>query len=207
MRLYPIKTPELVQRMYPDYLWRFTSDKKEIYLTFDDGPTPDVTEFVLDELKKHNAKATFFCIGKNIAENQSLFSKILDEGHVVGNHTYNHLKGWKTLRKDYLENVLKVQEVIENSKLFRPPYGKIKKMQAKDLLKHGFKIVMWDVLSGDWDSKVSKEKCLRNVTENATNGSIIVFHDSKKAEKNLRHVLPKALKYLKEKGYTFKSIN
>ncbi len=214
MRFYPIKMPEFVQRMYPDFLWHFSSNQKEIYLTFDDGPTPEVTEFVLDQLKQFNAKATFFCIGKNIEQFPNIFSRVLNEGHSVGNHTHNHLKGWRTLRKEYLENVLKAEKVIKSlspfdaqrSKIFRPPYGKFKKMQTRDLQKQGFKVVMWDVLSVDWDKNVSGERCLRNVIENTTNGSIVVFHDSLKAEKNLRFVLPKVLAHYSEKGYTFKAI-
>lgn len=215
MRLYPIKTPELVQRMYPDFLWRFSSSKKEIYLTFDDGPTSEVTKFVLDQLKQFNAKATFFCIGKNIENHPDLFEFIVSEGHSIGNHTHNHLKGWRTLRKVYVENVIQAEKVIQRFnlsnnkalKLFRPPYGKIRKMQTKDLQKEGFKIVMWDVLSADWDPNVSKERCLRNVTENTSSGSIIVFHDSLKAEKKLRYVLPRVLAHFSEKGFEFKRID
>lgn len=214
MRLYPIKTPEIVQRMFPDFLWCFSSSNKEIYLTFDDGPTPTVTEFVLDQLRAYNAKATFFCVGKNIELHPSLFSKIVKEGHSIGNHTYNHLKGWKTLRADYLKDTLHAQKVIENStlntqnsKLFRPPYGKIKTMQTRDLQKEGFKIVMWDVLSADWDSTETEKNCLKNVIENVKKGSIVVFHDSQKAEKKLHFVLPKVLAHFKEKGFEFKAIN
>lgn len=213
MRLYPIKTPEFVQHMYPDFLWRVSSNKKEIYLTFDDGPTPKVTEFVLDVLNDYQAKATFFCIGKNVEEHPQICTQIVDQGHSIGNHTHNHLKGWRSLRKEYLENVLKAQKTIQklspkdqNTQLFRPPYGKIKKMQTKDLQKNNFKIVMWDILSGDWDARISGERCLRNVKDNITNGSIVVFHDSKKAEKNLKFALPKVLAHFSEKGFQFKAI-
>lgn len=214
MRLYPIKTPELVQRMYPDFLWRFPSAQQELFLTFDDGPTPDVTEFVLDMLQQYEAQATFFCIGKNIADNSELFDRIVSEGHAIGNHTHNHLKGWRTLRKVYLENTLKAQELIEqrlgtqsNRKLFRPPYGKIRKMQTRDINKQGFQIVLWDVLSADWDPNISKERCMRNIVENTTDGSIIVFHDSVKAEDKLRYVLPKVLAHFSAKGFRFRKID
>ena len=214
MRLYPIKTPELVQRMYPDFLWRFPSAQQELFLTFDDGPTPDVTEFVLDMLQQYEAQATFFCIGKNIADNPELFDRIVSEGHAIGNHTHNHLKGWRTLRKVYLENTLKAQELIEqrlgtqsNRKLFRPPYGKIRKMQTRDINKQGFQIVLWDVLSADWDPNISKERCMRNIVENTTDGSIIVFHDSVKAEDKLRYVLPKVLAHFSAKGFRFRKID
>ena len=209
MRLYPIKTPEFIQRLYPDYLWRFSSQEKNIYLTFDDGPTPEVTDFVLEQLKLYNAKATFFCIGKNVKKNPELFSQISKEGHSVGNHTYNHLNGWKISGNTYLSNINVAQKEIGNQerKLFRPPYGKIRKSQARVLQNKGYQIVMWDVLSGDWDAKLSKENCLQNILGKTTKGSIVVFHDSKKAEKKLKYVLPKVLKHFSKKGYSFKEIN
>lgn len=188
-------------------------DKKEIYLTFDDGPTPDITEFVLNELKKHNAKATFFCIGKNIKNHPEIFKRIIDEGHVVGNHTQNHFNGWKTKTQDYIENTLEVENTLKLSNfetlqlnLFRPPYGKIKKRQAKALLKRGYNIIMWSVLSGDFDKKTSKEKCLQNVIKNTSNGSIVVFHDSAKAAEKVNYTLPKVLDYFVKKGFEFKAI-
>nr|WP_274704115.1 polysaccharide deacetylase family protein [Polaribacter marinus] len=207
-------------RVFSKYIWRFSFNKKEIYLTFDDGPTIEVTEFVLRELQKHNAKATFFCIGKNITNHPEIFKKTLLEGHSIGNHTQNHLKGWKHSTEDYLKNVFECENIITNtiettknltfkpqeSKLFRPPYGKIKKSQAKKILKKGYKIIMWSVLSADFDLTITKEKCLENVLQNTKNGSIIVFHDSLKASEKLKYVLPKVLDFYSKKGFTFKAI-
>ena len=159
----------------------------------------------MDELKKHNAKATFFSIGENVKKHPEIFERILSEGHSVGNHTFNHLKGSKTETSKYIENTLLAEKLI-HSKLFRPPYGKITSKQAKILQIKGFKIVMWDVISYDYDSTVSEEKCLENVLKNIQSGSIIVFHDSLKAEKNLRYVLPKVLEIIVKKGWLCNSI-
>ena len=200
-------------RFFSKYTWRFLSKKKEIFLTFDDGPTPEITEFILSELKKHDAKATFFCIGKNIKNHPELFSQLISDGHSIGNHTQNHLKGWKTNTKDYVDNVLECNKTITQfnnttikQQLFRPPYGKIKKSQAKELLKRGYKIIMWDVLSADFDTTISNEKCLQNVLENTTKGSIIVFHDSVKAAERMKYALPRVLKTFSDKGFVFKAI-
>ncbi|ARV16926.1 polysaccharide deacetylase family protein [Polaribacter sp. SA4-12] len=200
-------------RFFSKYTWRFPSNKKEIFLTFDDGPTPEITEFVLSELKKHHAKATFFCIGKNIKNHPEIFKKIISDGHSIGNHTQNHLKGWKTNTEDYIDNILECNKTITQfndstikQQLFRPPYGKIKKSQAKELLKRDYKIIMWDVLSADFDITISKEKCLQNVQENTKEGSIIVFHDSVKAAERMEYALPKVLKTFSDKGFVFKGI-
>lgn len=205
MKLYLTKTPCIFKKLFSNYTWCFTTSKKEIYLTFDDGPTLKVTDFVLAELKKHNAKATFFCIGKNVVNHPEIYQRILDDGHSVGNHTHNHLKGWKHRTKNYIKNCALAKEYI-TSNLFRPPYGKIKSSQAKLLQKLGYKIIMWDVLSADFDTKISKEKCLQNVLKNTTNGSIIIFHDSIKASKKLRYVLPKVLEEFSKRGFSFKAI-
>ena len=213
MKLYITKTPKSIQRIFSKYLWRFSSDKKEIYLTFDDGPTPEITHFVLEQLKKFEAKATFFLIGKNVTNHPELYQQILNENHTVGNHTNNHLNGFKTKTKEYLKNVLEAENVICNAnenpgiKLFRPPYGRIKSKQAKEIQKLGYKIIMWSVLSADFDVTISKEKCLQNVLKNTQNGSIIVFHDSVKASEKLTYVLPKVLEFYTEKGFTFKAIS
>ncbi len=217
MRFYFIKTPRILKQILSRYTWCFGSDKKEIYLTFDDGPVPEVTEFVLDQLKKYNAKATFFCIGDNIKKHSSIFCQIINEGHSVGNHTFNHLNGWKTNNDSYIENIELCESIISNkseissnlnlSKLFRPPYGKLKKSQSKQLIKKGYKIIMWDVLSADFDTSITKEKCLKNVLENTKNRSIIVFHDSIKASEKLYYILPKVLEEFTKKGYTFKAIS
>ncbi len=220
MAFFPIKTPNIIQRIFKNYVWSFSSSKdqkKRIFLTFDDGPTPEITEWTLKELKKYNAKATFFCIGKNVVNHPSICQKILDEGHSIGNHTHNHLNGWKSRNATYFKNVERAEKTLQllknseqrirNSKLlFRPPYGKIKPSQAKNLNKKGYKIIMWDVLSADFDQKITVEKCLDNVTKNTNNGSIVVFHDSKKAESNLKYALPKVLAHFSEKGFEFKRI-
>ena len=227
--------PRFIQRLYPERIWAFPASTNAVYLTFDDGPIPEVTPWVLDELKKHNAKATFFCIGENIKKHPEIFRRILAEGHSVGNHTFNHLNGTKTETAEYVENVEKAQRqmledgwrkmedgrwkmvdgkwkredggwkmdnstikdqesaISNQQSLFRPPYGKITSRQANLLQKKGFKIVMWDIISYDYDANVSEKECLQNVTKNIKPGSIVVFHDSLKAEKNLRYVLPKVL--------------
>ncbi|GAA4934942.1 polysaccharide deacetylase family protein [Algibacter agarivorans] len=228
MNFTPIKTPLVAKKMFPNYVWDITTTEKVLYLTFDDGPTPEITNWTLNTLKQYNAKATFFCIGNNIERHPDIFQDILNDEHAIGNHTQNHIKGWKTKAKDYLinielcESVLKSQikdsdfqiqkSSIVNPKslivnLFRPPYGQITPKQGKKLIKLGYKIIMWDVLSFDWDKDVNKKICLDNVTNKATNGSVIVFHDSLKASKNMQYALPKVLEYFSEKGYSFKSLN
>lgn len=213
MNLYWIKTNPIVKRLFFNQIWDIPNSEKKIYLTFDDGPTPEVTEWVLAVLKKHEIKATFFCIGDNIRKHPDLFKKVLAEGHSVGNHTYNHLQGWKTSDKTYLSNVNFCHDAIQKETdttplpmLFRPPYGKIRLSQSSKLRKLGYKIIMWDVLSADFDTSISEEKCLDHVVKNTTQGSIIVFHDSKKAFKNLEYVLPRAIAFLKEKGFQFEKI-
>lgn len=208
------KIPFLLKYLLPHRIWKFPSDEKAIYLSFDDGPIPEVTPWVLEQLKTYNAKASFFCIGDNIRKHPEVFREILAEGHSIGNHTYNHLNGWMTSTEKYVSNVLQAQEEIEsfeNSessvKLFRPPYGRLTEKQARLLRKKGFSIVMWEVLSMDYDHRITPEKCRQNVLKNADPGSIIVFHDSLKAEKNLKAVLPKVLQYYLEKGYAFRAIN
>jgi peptidoglycan/xylan/chitin deacetylase (PgdA/CDA1 family) len=181
---------------------------KTIYLTFDDGPNSLATPFVLDTLRAFDACATFFCIGKNVREQHEIYKRIIDEGHKVGNHTFNHLNGWKTKDADYLDDIMQAKSYID-SDLFRPPYGKITGFQAKQLSApaFGLKVVMWSVLSGDFDSKISKEKCLENVLLNTTDGNIVVFHDSQKAFEKLQYVLPLTLKHFSEKGFRFKALS
>ena len=211
MNLVPIKTPSVVKKMFPNYTWSIPTTEDVIYLTFDDGPTPEITEWTLQQLKKFNAKATFFCIGNNVEKYPDVFKSVIDHGHAIGNHTHDHLKGWKTLTKDYIENVLKAHSVINNkvsgNKLFRPPYGRIKPKQGKQLKELGYQIIMWDVISFDWDKEISNEKCLENVIKNSDKGSIIVFHDSVKASKNMKYALPKVLEYYSKLGFTFKSLD
>ncbi|MES2574569.1 MAG: polysaccharide deacetylase family protein [Bacteroidota bacterium] len=210
MSFYWIKTNSLIKAIFSNYIWDVSNTENKIYLTFDDGPTPEITEWVLDELRKYNAKASFFCIGNNIEKHPGIFKKLIDDGHSIGNHTFDHLNGWKTSTKEYIENSNHwsvISNQFANNKLFRPPYGKIKSSQAKKLRQLGYKIIMWDVLSADYDTDITPEKCLENVLRNVTSGSIIVFHDSVKAFPNLEYTLPKALKYLKEKGFVFEKLN
>ena len=206
MKFYTIKTPSIIQRVFSNYRWRFSSVPKEIYLTFDDGPTPEITTFVLNELKKHKAKATFFCIGKNVKKHLTIYKRIKKEGHALGNHTYNHLNGFRTNNTNYIENILQAEKLIETN-LFRPPYGRLKSSQAKSIISKGYKIIMWDVLSGDFDTTITPEKCLKNVLDKTTNGSIVVMHDSEKAKDKIFYTLPKILSYYQEKGYLFKAIS
>ena len=210
MHKYFIKTPWIAKKIFSSYIWSLPSNENAVYLTFDDGPHPMITQWVLDELKIYDAPATFFCIGNNVEKYPEIYQRILEEGHGVGNHTHNHLNGWKTEDKKYLEDISKAQHIIK-SNLFRPPYGRIRNSQAKkiaDALRtNRAKIIMWDVLSADFDSSFSPEQCLAHVTENFSAGSIIVFHDSAKAFTNLRYVLPKALRFFKEEGYIFKKID
>ncbi|MGL2987401.1 polysaccharide deacetylase family protein [Flavobacterium sp. RSSA_27] len=211
MSFYWIKTNAIIKRCFSNYIWDIPNKKNKIYLTFDDGPTPDVTDWLLELLKKENIKATFFCIGKNILLAPELFKQIIEEGHTVGNHTYNHYNGWKKSNEIYLENTKKCEAIIvanstKQPQLFRPPYGKIKRGQAKKIKELGYKIIMWDVLSADFDQQISPEKCLTNVTSSVKPGSIIVFHDSLKASKNLKFALPLAIKQLKQKGFIFETI-
>lgn len=213
MRLYLIKTPRIIKRLFSRYTWSFFSEQKEVFLTFDDGPIPEVTEFVLSELKKHQALATFFCIGDNIRKYPLIFNEIIANGHSVGNHTYHHLNGWKTDNSNYFKNILQTETLIQNSlrkpykKLFRPPYGKLKRKQSSLLIKEGYQIIMWDVLSADFDPTISKEKCLSNVLKHTKPGSIIVFHDSLKAKEKLYFSLPLVLEKLSKEGYKFKAIH
>lgn len=211
-----VKTNRFIRLLFPNYIWNVPNFENKVYLTFDDGPTTEITEWVLEQLKIHNAKATFFCIGNNIEKHPEIFQKIINDNHAIGNHTCNHLNGWSTNTANYIENVNLCQSQISNfidmhrdqlPNLFRPPYGKIKPSQSNVLRKLGYKIIMWDVISYDFDAETSPEKCLKNVINNVKSGSIIVFHDSKKAEQKLREVLPKTLTFLKEKGFVFEKID
>lgn len=196
--------------MFSNYVWGIPNNENSVYLTFDDGPTPEITQWTLLQLKKYNAKATFFCIGNNVEKHPEIFNSVIQQGHAIGNHTFNHLNGWKTETETYIKNAKQCEIRISNqqseinnlkSKLFRPPYGKIKSKQAKKLMELGYKIIMWDVLSADFDPLITPENCLNNVISNVQSGSIIVFHDSVKSFKNLEYVLPKTLEFLKQNGY------
>jgi peptidoglycan/xylan/chitin deacetylase (PgdA/CDA1 family) len=202
---YFFKTPWWLKKLYPSLVWHIDIKEKILYLTFDDGPHPVATPFVLDELKKYNAKATFFCIGKNVVQYPDIYKRIIDEEHRVGNHTFSHLNGWKTDDEVYIKNIQEAAKYID-SDLFRPPYGKITRFQTK-LLKPHYKIIMWDVLSADFDKEVSPEKCAQQVIMKSKPGSIIVFHDSEKAMLKLEFALPKVLQYFSSKGYIFSTIS
>ncbi|MEO5788749.1 polysaccharide deacetylase family protein [Gelidibacter sp.] len=242
MNLIPVKTPQLIKGIFPKYVWNMPDDQKVIYLTFDDGPTPEITHWTLDLLKSYHAKATFFCIGNNIQKHPQIFKEILKDGHAVGNHTFHHLKGWKTDTDVYIEDVLKTQEIIDfenpksksqipnpiddsssicdshqsainnlqslinNQMLFRPPYGKIKSSQGKQLINLGYKIIMWDVLAFDWKNSLSEEQCANNVISKAGAGSIVVFHDSVKASTRMKYALTKTLEHFSKEGYQFKTL-
>lgn len=212
MKKYFIKTPWWLKKIYNRYTWSLPTSEKILYLSFDDGPHPTVTPFVLDTLQQYQAKATFFCIGKNVAEQHAVYKRILDEGHAVGNHTHNHYNGWKTDDKVYIDNILEAAKWIDST-LFRPPYGRISGFQARNLqqlsLNNSGKktaIIMWDVLSADFDTTISGEDCLKNVLGKATNGSIIVFHDSEKAFSRLEFTLPRVLAHFHNLGYSFRTI-
>lgn len=202
--MYLVKTPSIVRPLSSQLMWNVADARNEIYLTFDDGPSPGITEHVLEILENFGAKATFFCIGGNVARSPQLYKRIIAEGHEVGNHTWNHMNGWSFSDYSYLKSVLECSKHVK-SKLFRPPYGKISRSQASALSRR-FKIVMWDVLSADWRADVSRDQCLKNVTKNAKSGSIIVFHDSEKAKGNMLYSLPRALEYWKSQGYVMKAL-
>ena len=202
--------------LFPELIFSVRTTEKKIYLTFDDGPTPEVTPWVLDVLKQYNAPATFFCVGCNVEKNPALLSEIITAGHSIGNHTMHHLSGWGTSSATYLEDVRQCDEVLfhlqqqttnnkQQTNFFRPPYGRITPSQYSSLKKK-YRIVMWDLLSRDFDKNISGEKCLQRVITKSKPGSIVVFHDSVKAEKNLRYVLPRALEYFSENGFLFYSM-
>lgn len=224
--MYSIRPNWLMRKIYSSAVWRIPTKEKKIFLTFDDGPIPEVTPWVLAMLKQFNAKATFFCIGANIEKYPEIFQQIISEGHSVGNHTHNHLNGWEVLTKEYLDNVSKCDSLLSsyqssgighpsNShrlpitdsrlRLFRPPYGKMRRSQYL-ILNAQYSVVMWDVLSGDFDERLSEEKCLKNVLTKIREGSIVVFHDSIKAKEKLFYVLPKALETLSAGGYLFEKL-
>jgi peptidoglycan-N-acetylglucosamine deacetylase len=200
--MFLFNAPYIIKKLYSKSLvWGFQGNEKAIYLTFDDGPEPSVTPWVLETLSKYNAKATFFCLGKNAEKYPALLETIIKSGHVVGNHTYSHPNGWNTDTLLYMDDIAKCDKIL-NTLLFRPPYGKIKPSQLRRL-KHQYKIIMWTLISGDFDPKLPKDKCLEMVLNNTCSGSIIVFHDSIKAKEKLQYVLPQFLNFFTEKGFAF----
>jgi len=190
-----VKTPILIMKLFPELIWHFSSRKEsrenQVFLTFDDGPTPEVTPWVLDCLKEYDARGTFFCLGRNVDKYPEIYNQILDGGHAVGNHTYSHLKGWKSSDMEYIDDIRLASHNIE-SQLFRPPYGRFRQTQIREIRKD-YDIVMWDLLSQDYDQNIAPQKCLDNVRSNIRPGSIIVFHDSVKAKKNLYYTLPQIM--------------
>lgn len=202
----PAHIPRILTFLFPTRIWKVPTADKLLFLTFDDGPDPRITSRVLDMLAAHSAKATFFCVGDRVDRYPAMYQRILDEGHAVGNHSHHHLNGWKTNNDDYLTDVEKAAKVID-SKLFRPPYGRVKGKQAEHLSIRGFKTIMWTVLSGDYDASLSKEGCARRVLGPAEPGSIYLFHDAEKAEKNMFYALEKLLESAGSAGFRFEKIN
>ena len=209
MVTYWVKTPQWLKKFFPkEIIWDMPAgEQPAVYLTFDDGPHPSVTSFVLDELAKFNAKATFFCVGENVDKHPDMYARLLAEGHVTGNHTYNHINGWNNENFTYLKNIAQAGHVIA-PRIFRPPYGRIKISQAKKLINASpsWKIYMWDIISGDFDKSITAEQCTRHVLDNIQPGSIIVFHDSEKAWDRLHIALPQVLAYCQNKGWAFMSL-
>lgn len=206
---YFVKTPGWLKKIYRSYEWSREGEGKTVYLTFDDGPHPEVTPFVLKQLREHDALATFFCIGKNVKAYPEIYKQVQDGGHSIGNHTYSHLNAWKTGTNEYLADVAKASDLIA-SNLFRPPYGRITPFIAKNLpaAMKGQKprVIMWDVLSADFDTKITPQRCLENVIWNIRPGSIITFHDSAKAFPRLEYTLPRTLVYLRKQGFECRSL-
>ena len=199
-----IKTPTLIQFFFPSLLWSKKRDKKILYLTFDDGPYNMLSPFILDELKKYKAKATFFYLGSKAEKYPKLIKRCKDENHKIGNHTYSHPNGWKTKNNRYYQDIEKANKLL-NSNLFRPPYGRIKPSQINHLKKY-YKIIMWDILSWDFDKKTSPEECYNNIIKNTKSGSIIVLHENEKSAKNVKEVLPKILSYFSSQGFKFEKL-
>lgn len=198
--MYTVKVPFVLRWLYPTLIWHRSRTEKRIFLTFDDGPIPDVTPFIINTLNNYGVKATFFCVGENIKKHPDLFDRLLENGHQIGNHTYNHLNGWKTSDDIYLQNVNQCEQLTGTS-LFRPPYGRGRRSQYAQL--NRYHIIMWDVLSGDFDLKLPPEKCLNNVLKYTQNGSIIVFHDNIKAIPRVTYALPRAIEHWLAEGYEF----
>lgn len=196
-----VKSPNILKNLFPNLIWEVKTKEKEIFLTFDDGPHPAITPWVIDILKEFNALATFFCVGENVCNFRETFDHTLSNGHSVGNHSYNHVKGWNTSDIKYIENINKASELIK-SQLFRPPYGRIKPSQIRKL-NDDFSIIMWTVLSYDFDKSIDGEMCFKNSIASEKEGTIVVFHDSEKAEKNLKTALPLFLEYFSKLGFKF----
>ncbi len=209
MVTYWVKTPQWLKKLFPkEIIWDMpVGNEPAVYLTFDDGPHPTATAFVLDELAKYNAKATFFCVGNNVVLHNEMYNRILAEGHVTGNHTYDHISGWKNENFSYLKNITRAAQVISN-KIFRPPYGRIKLTQARKLINAhpAWKIYMWDIITGDFDKNITPQQCAAHALNHIQPGSIIVFHDSEKAWDRMHFALPKVLEHCKAMGWQLKAL-
>jgi peptidoglycan/xylan/chitin deacetylase (PgdA/CDA1 family) len=203
--LYFVKTPWWIKKLYPNCVWDIKTDEKVLYITFDDGPHPTITPFVLHQLKKYNAKATFFLIGNNAKKYPAVLQQILDEGHTIGNHTMHHLNGWKTNDEDYIKDIKQAEQYV-SSTLFRPPYGRISKKQIASIKNIQYSIIMWNILAGDWEHTLTPQKCFNQIKNKIYPGAIVVFHDSDKAKERMEYAFPKLLEYAAEQGYSFKSI-
>lgn len=206
--MYFFKTPALFKYLYPNVIWQGDRNKKQIFLTFDDGPVPGITDYVLDVLSEFGIKATFFCVGENVAKHPATFERLLYEGHGVGNHTYNHLDGWKINLQVYLDNIYQSRDTMINHGyssdyfLFRPPYGKLKK-GLSNRIDNNFKIIMWDVLAYDFSTKISAERCLQESIKHTRNGSIVLFHDSQKTIQKLKIAIPQYIAHFLNENYEF----
>ncbi|MGA0558170.1 polysaccharide deacetylase family protein [Larkinella sp. VNQ87] len=200
------KTNFLLRTVFPRYQWRVRTTEKVIYLTFDDGPIPEVTEFVLETLEKYGAKATFFCIGDNVRKHPGVFRRVQQGGHSIGNHTFNHLNGWKTDDSPYLDNFRQCQQQLGlPTRLFRPPYGRMKRSQATEVLKT-HDVIMWDVLTGDFSLSLTPDVVLAKTLKYTESGSIVLFHDSIKAWPRMSHALPHVLDHFSTRGYRFEAL-
>lgn len=202
--LHFVKSPKILRRLFVDFLWKVNTKEKVIYLTFDDGPHPEITPWLINLLDQHKAKGTFFLLGSQVVKHPGLHQLYLDNGHLLGNHTFRHLRGWQSRRKRYLNDISECAKVVK-SKLFRPPYGQIK-LNAISRIKKHYKIIMWDVLAWDFDPQTSPEMCLANVLKHTNEGSIVVFHENGKSKDNIMYALPKVLEHFSSLGYQFKAI-
>ena len=197
-----VKIPKFIQILFPSIIWRQKNYQNNIWLTFDDGPTPKVTPFILNTLKEEKVKATFFLVGEQIERQPDLYNQIISDGHVIANHSYSHINSWKSNNLDYLNDIEKCQKLMPKNKLFRPPYGKISALQIRRLKKK-YKIILWDVLSWDFSLSIAPSKVKRNVMKNTKQGSIIVFHNNQKSFQNLTSILKETIQELKQKGFSF----
>ena len=195
-------TPKFIQALFPSLVWRKETKNKEIWLTFDDGPDPEITPWILSVLKEEEIKATFFLVGQQIEEFPELVGAIINDGHLIANHSYSHRNGWLTSKEKYLKDIETCQELMPNNKLFRPPYGKITKAQIS-LLKDKYKIILWDVLSWDFQQNTSPKRVQENILKNTKSGSIIVMHNNQKSYKNMQPILEETIQILKKKGFRF----